>query len=134
MNAARGERDYNIAGGHCFIVNNSVLVDNARAVAREVVFVYRIKSGHLRGLAADERRARLNAALADAADNVRYPLGIVLATGYVIEEEQGLCAAADYIVDAHSHAVDADGVVLVHEKGYLELRADSVGAADEHGL
>lgn len=45
MNAARGERDYNIAGGHCLIVNNSVLVDNARAVAREVVFVYRIKSG-----------------------------------------------------------------------------------------
>ena len=134
MNAARGERDYHITGGHGLVVDDLILVNYASAVAREVVLVYRIEAGHLGGLAADERRAGLHAALADAADDIGYPLGIVLAAGDVIEEEQGLCAAANYVVDAHCHAVYADGVVLVHEKGQLEFCTHSVCAADEHGL
>ena len=59
-------------------------------------------------------------------------LGHVLAAGDVVQEEQGLCAAADDVVDAHGHAVDAHGVVLVHQEGDLELGAHAVGAADQH--
>ena len=37
----------------------------------------------------------------------------VLSAGDVVQEEERLRAAADYVVDAHGHAVDAHGIVLV---------------------
>ena len=44
------------------------------------------------------------------------------------------CTGADDVVDAHGHAVDADGVVLVHQLGQAELGAHAVGAGDQHRL
>ena len=47
--------------------------------------------------------------------------GMFFAAGNVVEEELGLSAAADDIVDAHCNAVDTDSVVLIHYKSKLEL-------------
>ena len=57
---------------------------------------------------------------------------IVLGHGHVVEEEQRLGPAAEGVVDAHRHQIDADGVVPADRDGHLELRADAVGAGDQH--
>ena len=59
---------------------------------------------------------------------------MVLAAGDVVQEEHGGGAAAHDVVDTHSHAVDAHGVVLVHQEGQLQLGANAVGAGDQHRL
>ena len=43
-------------------------------------------------------------------------------------EHPVLISGADHVVDAHGHAVDADGVVLVQDHGDLQLGAHAVGA------
>ena len=134
VDAARGQRDHDVAGAHGRLIEDLRLVDDAHGKAREVVLVRGVEARHLRCLAADERRAALHAALGHAADDLGDALGDVLAAGDVVQKQQGLRAAADDVVDAHGHAVDADGVVLVHEEGELQLRADAVRAADEHGV
>ena len=59
---------------------------------------------------------------------------VVLGHGEVVEEQQRLAAGAEAIVDRHGDEVDADGVVLAHQRGDLELAADAVGAGDQHGV
>ena len=88
----------------------------------------------LGGLAADEGAAGLHAALGNAGDDGSHLLGDILADGDVVKEEQGLCTAADDIVDAHGNAVDTDGVMLVHQHGKAQLGAHAVGAGDQHRL
>jgi hypothetical protein len=60
--------------------------------------------------------------------------GHVLADGDIIQEKQRLCAAADDVVDAHGHAVDAHGVMLVHQLRNAEFGSHAVGAGDQHRL
>ena len=60
--------------------------------------------------------------------------GTFFAAGDVVEEKERLRPAADDVVDAHGHAVDAHGVVPVHEEGKLQLGAHAVRAGDEHRL
>ena len=134
MDAAGGQGDDHVPGGHGPLVDDPGPVHDARGVARQVVLVLRVEAGHLGGLAADEGRPRLDAAVAHALDDVRDPLRHVFAAGDIIEEKQGLGPAADDVVDAHGHAVHAHGVVLVHEKGQLQLGAHPVGARDQHRL
>ena len=43
-------------------------------------------------------------------------------------------AAADDVVGAHGHAVDADGVMLVQQLGNADLGADAVGAGNQNRL
>ena len=88
----------------------------------------------LGGLAADEGAACLYAALRHAGDQRRHLLWLVSADGNVVEEEERLCPAADDVVDAHGHAVDAHAVVSVHELGDALLGAHAVGAGDEDRL
>ena len=116
------------------MVDDFRAVDDADGEARKVVVVGGHGAGVLGGLAADERAAGLHAALRHAGDERRDLLRLVLANGDVVEEEDGLCAAADDVVDAHGDAVDADGVVLVHQLRDALLRAHAVRARDEHGL
>ena len=88
----------------------------------------------LGGLTADEGAARLHTALCHAGDDRRHLFRHVLADGNVIQEKQGLCAAADHVVHAHGHAVDADGVMLVQQLSQTQLGAHTVGAGDQHRL
>ena len=61
-------------------------------------------------------------------------LRIVLPHRHVVEKEQRLRPAAKHVVDAHRHQVDADRVVHAGQLGDLQLRADAVGARDQHRL
>ena len=38
------------------------------------------------------------------------------------------------VVDAHGHAIDADGIVLVRHLGHDQLGADAIGTGNQHRL
>src|SRR5699024_965878 len=86
------------------------------------------------GLAAHQSAAGLHAALGHAGHQLGDFFRHVFAAGDVVQENQRLGAGADDVVDAHGHAVDAHGVVLVHQKGDFQLGAHAVGAGDQHGV
>ena len=70
----------------------------------------------------------------DALDHRRADLGIELAAGEIVEEEQRLGALHHEIVDRHGDEVDADGVVAAGLDRDLELGADAVGGGDQHRI
>ena len=87
-----------------------VALDDADGEADEVELAGLHGAGVLGHLAADQRAAGLAAALGDARDELLDVVGVELADGDVVEEEQRLGALADEVVDAHGDEVDADGV------------------------
>jgi hypothetical protein len=58
-------------------------------------------------------------------------VGIELAGGEIVEEEQRLGALHDEVVDAHGDEVDADRVVDAGVDGDLQLGADAVIGRDQ---
>ncbi len=92
----------------------------------------RIEAGHLRRLAADQGAAVVLAGLGHPADDLFGHLGIELADGQVVHEEQRRGALHHDVVDAVVHQVAADGVVQVHLEGELQLGAHAVYAGDQH--
>ena len=85
-------------------------------------------------LSAYQGAARLHAAFGNARHKLRHLFGYVLSYGYVVQEEQRLCSAADDVVDAHGNAVYAYGVVLAEDLRYALLGAHAVGAGDQYRL
>ena len=53
------------------------------------------------------------------------------AAAVAVEEEEGVGALDDEVVDVHGDEVDADGVVFVHGVCDFELGADAIDGADE---
>ena len=132
MHAGRRKPDEHIARLNRRPVHDLRSLHAADGEAGQIVLILVVHAGHLRGLAADERGARLDAAVGHAGDDLFEHRRVVLAAGDVIEEEQRLGSLRHDVVDAHGHAVDADRVMLVHELGDDELRAHTIGAGDEH--
>ena len=87
----------------------------------------------LRHLAADERAASLTTALGHALDELLDVIGVEVAHGDVVEEEQRLGALAHEIVDTHGDEVDTDGVEAVGGLGHEGLCADAIGGGHQHG-
>ena len=110
---------HHVARFHRLIVDDILLVDRTDGKTGEIVFVHGIEAGHFRGFAADERAAGLHTALRHAGDNRRNLFRHILAAGDIIEEEKRTRTAANDVVYTHGDTVDADGVMLVHEKRKL---------------
>ena len=132
--ARGGQGDDDIARLHRGVVQNLCLVHDADGEAGQVVLVLGHHAGVLGGLAAYEGAARLDAAFGHALDDLGNLLRDVLAAGDVVEENQRLGTGADDVVDAHGHAVDADGVMLVQQHGDAQLGADAVSAGNQNGM
>ena len=107
-------------------------LDGAHGKTGEIEILAGIEPGHLRRLAADEGAAGLTAAVRDALDDPGARHGVEAAGGEVVEEEQGLGALDDQVVDAHRHQVDPDRIQDAGIDGELELGADAVGGGDQH--
>ena len=54
-----------------------------------------------------------------------------MAAGVAVQEEEGLGALDDEVVDVHGDKVDANCVVDAHGVGDLELGADAVNGTDQ---
>ena len=134
VQATGGQGQDYVPGLHPAAVNHLRLVHDTHGKARQVVVVRVHYAGVLGSLTADEGAAGLDAALRHAGYNGRHLFRVVFADGDVVQEEQGLGPAADNIVDAHGHAVDADGVMAIHQLGHPDLGAHAVGARHQDGL
>ena len=97
-------------------VDDAVALDDADAEAGHVVIAGLIEVGQDRRLAADQGAVGFHAAVADALDESLGQGRVVLRHRQVIEEHERLAAGAEAVVDRHGDEVDADGVVLVHQR------------------
>ena len=61
-------------------------------------------------------------------------VGVELADGDVVEEEERLGALAHQVVDAHGDEVDPDGVEAPGGLGDQRLGADAVGGRHQHRI
>ena len=111
-----------------------IALDDAERESREVEVVGAVHVGQLGGLAAEQRAAGLATAGGDALDDLGRPLGVEPPDGDVVEEQRGLGAARQHVVDAHADEVDARVAQTAGLALQQELRADAVGAGDEHGI
>ena len=132
MHTGAWKCDHNIACLHGVVVDDLLLIHDADRETGEIILVLRIEARHLGGLTTDQRTVTLYAAFSYALYDIRDLLRHVLAAGDVIEEEQWLRTTADDIVHTHRDAVDADGVILLHQEGDLQLRSDTIGTGYEN--
>ena len=134
MHAAGSDAHKDVAHLDLGAVDQLGLLHDARREAGDVILVAFVHAGHLGRLAAHQGAARLAAALGHAGDD-RLDLGRdIVPQGHIVQEEERLGALREHVIDAHGHGVDADGVVLVHREGDLELGAHAVGAAHQDRL
>ena len=126
MQARRCKPEHHVAFNYVAARQQLPAFRRADREAREIVVAAGIEAGHFRCLAADQRRASLQAALGDALDDRFALLGIELAGGEIVEEQQRLGALHNEVVDAHGDKVDADRVVPTRLDGDLQFRADAV--------
>jgi hypothetical protein len=131
MHAGGGQAEDDVAGREIRARQQRPALGCADREAREIVILLGIHAGHLGGLAADQRAARLPAAIGDAAHDLDADLRVELAGGVVVEEEQGLGALHDQVVDAHRDEVDADGRMQAALDRDLHLGADAVIGRDQ---
>ena len=105
----RREGDERVAARHAVGTELLVALDDADGEAREVELVRRHDAGVLGGLAAEQRAADLEARRVDRPRRARRRArGRATPDGEVVEEEEGLGAGADEVVDAHRDEVVPD--------------------------
>ena len=131
VDAAGGEAEEDVAGGDVGPRQAPGPLDSTDRKAREVVVARLVVARHLGALAADQRAARLAAALGDPRDHLGSLLRHEPRGGVVVEEEQRLGALDDEIVDAHGDQVDAGDTMPPALRQKLELGADAVGRGDQ---
>ena len=113
-------------------VEHLALLHCSNDEAGQIVFAIGVQARHLSGFAADEGTAIGAAAAGDTADDGTGDIGIELADGKVVEEEERLGALHHNVVDAVVDQVFADGIVAAGQKCYLELSTNSIGRTDQH--
>ncbi len=131
MDARGHDPEHRVARSDVATGQQHVALRSPDGEAGEIVVAWRVEAGHLRGLPANERAIGLAAARRHARDDACADLGIELAAGKIIEEEQRLSALNDEVVHRHCDEVDADRVVPTGLDGDLELGADAVGGGDQ---
>ena len=87
------------------------LLDDADGEAGDVVLADRVEAAHLSGLAANEGATGLFAGIRDALDDSGALLGVELADGEVVEDEERHRALDEDVVDENGNGVKADRVV-----------------------
>jgi hypothetical protein len=126
MDAGGGQAQHHVARHDVAARQEGAALGGPDAEARQIVIRAVVETRHFGGLAADQRAAGDPATRRDAAHDVGADPRHQLGGGEIVEEEQGLGALHDDVVDAHRHEVDPDRVVAVRLDGDLHLGADAV--------
>ena len=134
MRAAGGQAEDGIARLDVGTGDQLRFFRHADRESRQVVLAGRVHAGHLGRLATDQGTAGQLATLGDTGDDGLAGIDVELAAGEIVEEEQGLGALDQDVVDAHGDQVLADGVVLVELEGQLQLGPDTIGTGDQDRL
>src|SRR5262245_20092123 len=130
----RRQPDHDVALRDARAVNDPVTVDHADDEPRKVIFADGVKSGHLGGLAPEQRAIVFAASGGQPVDNLGDDVGVEFPRGDVIEEEERPGALNQDVVDAVRHEVVADRVVDARGERYFQLRAHSVATRDQDRL
>ena len=132
--AGGGQTDQHITFCQFFAVDDLFFVYDTNREACQIVFIHRIETGHFGSFTANQSTFCLTAAFGDTGDDISNTGRIILAASNIVQEEHGTCTAADDIIDAHSHTVDTDGVMLVHQEGQLQLSTNTIGTGNQNRL
>jgi hypothetical protein len=108
--------------------------DDAGEEAGEFVVGVAVEPGGLGGFATEEGAGVGFAGVDEAADDLLDDVGIDVAGGEVVEEEEGRGALDGDVVDAVIDEVRADAGVEAELDGELELTAHAVGGGDQDGV
>src|SRR3990172_5751317 len=122
MKPARSEPYDRVPRPDVRAVDDLIPVQYPHGEPREIELAFAVKPRHLGRLSPEERAARLLAPLHYALYDLRPFPGIELRGGDIIEEEEGVRAARDYIVHVHGHEVYPDGVEPPGHESDLEFR------------
>jgi hypothetical protein len=133
VEAGRGQAEEDVPLPHA-AREGLLLLDHPHDEAGEVVVVLGVGARHLRGLAADERAAELDAGPGEAGHDLLDLDGIHLPEGNVVEEEEGLGALDEDVVHAVGDEVIAHGVVHPGQDRDLDLGPHPVRRGHEHRL
>ena len=109
-------------------------IDHADDAAGQIVFAPPIHPGHLRSFAADQGATAGPAGLGKTAQDLREDPRLQFLRPDVIEKKERLRAKDGDVVDAVVDEVGADRVVAVEREGNLQLRPNTVDAADQDRL
>ena len=131
---ARREGEDRVADLDARAVDDLVALDDPEREAGEVEVVGGVHVGKLGRLAAEQRAAGLPAAVGDALDELGDAIGSEPADGDVVEERGRLGTAAEHVVDAHPDEVDPRIAEAPGRTLQQQLRADAIGAGDDHGI
>src|SRR5207302_5506123 len=117
VQSGRRQGDQSIPGLDALPGKKFFALDDANDETSEIVFARRIKSRHLRRLAADEGTAGFTAGTAHPFDKLFDDLGLEFAHRKIVEEKQRLGALDENVVYAVIYKVGADGGVHAHGLG-----------------
>ena len=134
MRAGRAEGDQRVTVADLGAVDDFVFFDYADAKTGDIVVFTFIHAGHFSGFAAGQGTAGQDTAFADAGDDLGSDFDIEFAGSVVIQEEQGLGAGNDEIVDTHTDQIDTDTLMAAKIHGQAQLGADTVSAGDQYGF
>lgn len=134
VETAGGQTQDHVTLTHVGGIQELLALDRADSEPGQVILAVCVHARHLSGLSAQERAASLSAALCNPRDHIGTHGRLQMTGGKVVEEEERLRPRDQYVVHAHGHQIDAHGVMAIQGESQLELGADSVGAADQHGI
>jgi len=134
VQAIGGHAENDVADLHVFAGDDVLAFDHAHNKARQVVLAVGIEAWHLGGLAADQRAAVVFAGIGNAFNHFLGDLGLQLAGGEIVHEEQRSGALDGDVIDAMIDQVGSDGGVQPHFEGNLQLRSHAIDAGDQDGI
>lgn len=134
MQTAGRQANNNITLGNRLAGDNFIFFDDADDKTDQVVILLFIDIRHLGCFSADKGAASITAGLSHPLDDSGHFFRHQFADADVIEEEERLSAAGQYIIDAVINNIKSDGIVPVQRVGYLELGADAVDAGYQYRI
>ncbi len=132
MQPAGGQPDDGIPGSDFISSDYIVFLHHPDDEAGQVVVTLAVETGHLRRLPADESAADI---AAGGGQSPRHRLHLPhrqLTHGDIVQKEQRLGAAGEYVIDAVVDDVHPHGIVLVQSRSQLQLGAHAVHAGHQH--
>ena len=134
MNSGACHSDKHISRLQIFSGNQLLLINDAHGETGQIIFIFRIKAGHFRSLAANQGSPRLLTAICHTFYDSGNFLRIVLSACNVVQEKQRFPACAGNIIHTHSHTVDSHRIMLIKQKRKLQLRSHAVSSGNQSRL
>jgi hypothetical protein len=132
VKARRRQSDEYILLLHIFLLEKILFVADAYGKTRDIVFAFRIKTGHFRGFSADQCTACQHAAVCYAFYDLSHFFRFQYPCCQIVQKKQRLGALAQNIVYTHGHRILSDRVVLFCEKSQLQFRSYAIGSGHQH--